>query len=71
MNMPLTFASKGQVHYIKAIKGKDDVRRHLAGLGFVEGESVTVISEVGGNLILSVKDARIALDKSLANRIMS
>ena len=64
--MPLTFASKGQVHYIKAIKGKDDVRRHLAGLGFVEGESVTVISEVGGNLILSVKDARIALD----NRIM-
>ena len=47
MNMPLTFASKGQVHYIKAIKGKDDVRRHLAGLGFVEGESVTVISEVG------------------------
>jgi ferrous iron transport protein A len=46
------------------------VRRHLAELGFVVGESVTVVSEMGGNMILSVKESRVALDKSMANRIL-
>ncbi len=68
--MPLTMAKVGETNFIKKISGKDDIRRHLAELGFVVGESVTVVSEIGGNMILSVKDSRIALDKALASRIM-
>lgn len=55
---------------IRKITGKDEVRQHLAELGFVVGESVTVVSEIGGNLILQVKDSRIALDRMLAIRIL-
>jgi ferrous iron transport protein A len=68
--MPLTMARIGETNYIKKITGKDDTRRHLAELGFVIGEGVTVVSDMGGNMILSVKDSRIALDKSMANRIL-
>lgn len=68
--MPLTMARIGETNYIKKITGKDDTRRHLAELGFVIGERVTVVSDMGGNMILSVKDSRIALDKSMANRIL-
>ena len=46
------------------------MRQHLAELGFVVGEQITVVSEIGGNMILSVKDSRIALDKTMAMRIM-
>lgn len=67
--MPLTFAKTGQANTICKITGRDHTRRFLENLGFVEGETVTVISENGGNLILQVKDARIALDKTMANRI--
>ena len=49
---------------------RDDVRQHLAELGFVVGTEVTVVSELGGNLILSVKESRVALDKTMAMRIM-
>ena len=55
---------------IRKITGKDEVRQHLAELGFVVGAQVKVVSEMGGNLILSVKDSRIALDKAMAMRIM-
>ena len=68
--MPLTFAKSGETNCIKKISGNDEVRRHLAELGFVVGELVTVVSEMGGNMILSVKDSRIALDKTLVNRII-
>ena len=68
--MPLGLASPGDVNTIQKITGKDDVRQHLAELGFVVGEEVRVVSELGGNLILSVKDSRIALDKTMAMRIM-
>ncbi|MCD7734362.1 MAG: ferrous iron transport protein A [Clostridiales bacterium] len=68
--MPLTMAPTGQENTVKRITGKDETRRFLANLGFVEGGSVTVISEVSGNLIVSVKDTRIALSKSMANRVM-
>lgn len=68
--MPLTLAKTGEVNYICKVTGKDDVRQHLAELGFVIGEKVTVVSEIGGNMILSIKDSRIALDKSMANRII-
>ena len=68
--MPLTMARAGETVTIRKITGKDEVRQHLAELGFVVDGDVTVISEVAGNLILQVKDSRIALDKSMANRIM-
>ena len=68
--LPLGMANVGDVNIIKKITGRDDVRQHLAELGFVVGGEVRVISELGGNLILSVKDSRIALDKTMAMRIM-
>ena len=67
--MPLGMASVGDVNTIK-ITGRDDVRQHLAELGFVVGEEVRVVSELGGNLILSIKDSRVALDKTMAMRVM-
>lgn len=68
--MPLGMASVGEVNVVKQITGKDEVRQHLAELGFVAGAEVKVISELGGNLILSVKESRIALDRAMAMRIM-
>ncbi len=68
--MPLTMAKLGEVNYIRKITGKDEVRQHLAELGFVVGERVMVVSEIGGNMILSIKDSRIALDKGMVNRIL-
>ena len=68
--MPLTMAKTGETVTIRKITGKDQVRQHLAELGFVVDASVTVISEIAGNLILQVKDSRVALDKTMASRIM-
>lgn len=68
--MPLTMARSGDTVTIRKITGKDEVRHHLAELGFVVDGTVTVVSEIAGNLILQVKDSRIALDKTMANRIM-
>ena len=68
--MPLTMAKTGETVTIRKITGKDEVRQHLAELGFVVDSDVTVVSVIAGNLILQVKDSRIALDKTMANRIM-
>ena len=68
--MPLTMAKTGETVTIRKITGKDEVRQHLAELGFVVDSDVTVVSEIAGNLILQVKDSRIALDKTMANRIL-
>ena len=68
--MRLTMAKTGESVTIRKITGKDEIRQHLAELGFVVDSEVTVVSEIAGNLILQVKDSRIALDKSMANRIM-
>lgn len=68
--MPLSMASVGDTNIIHKITGKDEVRQHLAELGFVVGEEVTVVNALGGNLILSVKGSRIALDRAMAMRIM-
>ena len=68
--MPLAMAKPGETVTIKKITGRDDVRQHLAELGFVVESTVTVVSEIAGNMILQVKNSRIALDKSMANRIM-
>ena len=68
--MPLTTARPGETVTIRRITGQDQVRQHLAELGFVVGEEVRVVSEAGGNMILSIKDSRIALDRTMAMRIM-
>lgn len=60
----------GQVNIIKSVTGRDDVRRHLAEMGFVVGGEVRVVSRLSGGVILSVKDGRVALDRSMALRIM-
>jgi len=63
-------AKAGQTVTIRRITGKDEVRSHLAQLGFVVDAAVTVVSDLAGNLIIEVKDSRIALDKTMANRIL-
>lgn len=68
--MPLTMANAGDTVTIHKITGRDEVRQHLAELGFVVDSDVTVVSEIAGNLIVQVKESRIALDKSMPNRIM-
>ncbi len=68
--MPLGMANVGDVNIIKKITGRDEIRQHLEELGFVVGGEVRVVNEIGGNMILSVKDSRIALDKTMAMRIM-
>ena len=68
--LPLSMAGARTTQIIAKITGKDEVRRHLAELGLVVGEEVTVMNSLGGNLILQVKDSRIALDRALCTRIM-
>lgn len=68
--IPLGMTSVGDTGIIQKITGRDEVRQHLAELGFVVGAEVTIVSKMGGNLILSVKDSRIALDQGMAMRIM-
>lgn len=67
--MPLTMARAGETVTVRKITGRDEVRQHLAELGFVVNEDVTVVNEIAGNLILQVKDCRIAVNKDMANRI--
>ena len=68
--MPLTMAKAGDTVTIQKITGKDEVRQHLAELGFVVGQQVTVVSSLAGNLIINVKGSRIALDAAMAQRVM-
>ena len=68
--IPLTMAKTGETVTILRINGLDKARQHLGELGFVPGTEVTVVSEMAGNLIVQVKDSRVALDKSMANRIL-
>lgn len=68
--MPLTMAPTGEQNVIKKIGGKEETRRFLENLGFVTGGKVTVVSEIGGNMIVNVKDSRVAIGKDMANKIM-
>lgn len=68
--MPLTMANRGEPLSVKGIHGKDETRRFLESLGFVSGALVTIVTELGGNVILNVKDTRIALNKGMASRII-
>ncbi len=68
--MPLSMSKTGEINVIKRIGGKEETKRFLESLGFVVGSVVTVISEMGGNLIVNVKDSRVAIGKDMANKIM-
>ncbi|WP_077533498.1 FeoA family protein [Massiliimalia massiliensis] len=68
--MPLTMAKAGESNSIKRVGGKEEIRRFLENLGFVVGGDVTVVSENGGNVIVSVKDSRVAISREMANKIM-
>ena len=68
--MPLTMANTGEQVTIQKVGGKEETRRFLENLGFVAGGVVTVVSDIGGNLIVNVKDSRVAMGKDMANRIL-
>ena len=68
--MPLSMVIPGETNTIKKVGGKEETRKFLENLGFVTGGEVTVVSEIEGNLIVNVKDSRVAIGKDMANRIM-
>ena len=68
--MPLTYAVAGEENIIRKIGGTPEVKKHLADLGFVVGGTVTIVNELGGNLIVNVKESRVAIDKQMAQKIM-
>ena len=68
--MPLSLAPTGEKKVIKRIGGSPQVKRHLENLGFVAGGSVTVVNELSGNVIVNVKEARVAISKEMALKIM-
>ena len=68
--MPLTLMDIGVETTVKTIRGKDQTRKFLQNLGFVEGAKVTVVSSLAGNVIVNVKDARVAISEQMASRIM-
>ncbi|HIZ20936.1 MAG TPA: ferrous iron transport protein A [Firmicutes bacterium] len=68
--MPLTYANVGEESIIRKIGGNPEVRAHLENLGFVAGGKVTVITTIGGNLIVNVKESRVAISREMASKIM-
>ena len=68
--MPLSFASEGEENIIKQVGGKAEVRAHLETLGFVAGAAVKVITSMGGNIIVNIKDSRVAISREMAAKIM-
>lgn len=68
--MPLTMAKTGEVNSVKKIGGREETRRFLEGLGFVAGSVVTVVSAIGGDLIVTVKESRVAISREMAAKIL-
>lgn len=68
--MPLSMVKQGEPNMIRKVGGKEETRRFIENLGFVAGTEVTVVSETNGNMIVNVKDSRIAIGKEMANKIM-
>ena len=68
--IPLILANVGEENVIKKIGGKPEVKKHLENLGFVPGSSVSIINTIGGNLIVSVKETRVAISREMAQKIM-
>lgn len=69
--IPLSMMRPGETARILSVRGKDDTRRFLQSLGFVEDAEVSVVSELGGNVIVQIKDARVAVSKAMASRILA
>ena len=68
--MPLTMAAIGEVNMIRRVGGNDETKRFLENLGFVAGAEVTVLSAIGGNVIVNIKDSRVAINADMARHIM-
>lgn len=68
--LPLTLSPVGEEAIIKKVGGKPEVKSHLENLGFVAGSAITIIATIGGNVIVNVKDSRVAISKEMAQRIM-
>lgn len=68
--MPLSFATEGEENIIKQVGGKAKVRAHLENLGFVAGAAVKVITSMGGNIIVNIKDSRVAISREMAAKIV-
>ena len=68
--MPLTLAQTGQINAVKRIGGKEEVRRFLNSLGLIEGSEVMLVSQNQGNVIVKVKESRVAISSEMANKIM-
>lgn len=68
--MPLSFLRKGQVGKVTNIVGNNEIKAHSKDLGFVLGADISVVNELAGNIIVNVKESRVAIDRNLANKIM-
>ena len=68
--MPLIYANIGENNIIKKVGGSPEVKKHLENLGFVAGGDVTIINEIGGNVIVNVKESRVAISREMAQKIM-
>lgn len=68
--MPLTLASIGEENIIRRVGGNPDIKKHLEDMGFVAGGIVTIVATMGGNLIVNVKESRVAISREMAQRIM-
>ncbi|MCI5911111.1 MAG: FeoA family protein [Oscillospiraceae bacterium] len=68
--MPLSFANVGEENIIKKVGGNPETKKHLENLGFVVGGTVTIINTLGGNVIVNVKDSRVAVSEEMARKIM-
>ena len=68
--LPLTLANIGEANTVKKISGNPEVKKHLENLGFVVGSNVTVITSLSGNVIVNVKESRVAISEEMARKIM-
>jgi ferrous iron transport protein A len=68
--MPLSMSKEGEPSIIKKVGGKEETRKFLENLGFVVGGTVTVVSAIGGNMIVNIKGSRVAIGREMANKIM-
>ncbi len=68
--MPITMAKIGELNTIKKVGGKSETRKFLENLGFVTGGQVTVVSQLSGNMIVNVKESRVAINRDMANKII-
>ncbi len=68
--MPLTLAGVGETNTIRRVGGSEETRRFLENLGFLSGAQITVLSAIGGNVIVNIKDSRVAINEDMARHIM-